>query len=341
MIGEASVFDNVPKYLLSSDAEFKKRALEMLKRELGRQEVRKPWRSIEPFIIALYHVVFIDGDLETGSELLKYLERILLKNRISLPVEVQEVADIILHAVRAEIGETDKNSVLNYLQNYITTSLISTLVKKIVFIELSGEYDDHLNELLKKVGNNMERKLQYLESLLEDPGYRDVAERFFIDLDVAQFSREPQNILFIHTYFIHRAKELQKEYEERRRIIEPIKAELEELKQRYDNEIVTKLSENIKTLLLIVMSIVGIIADILYELITNNVIVATSATAVTLALIAIRQFRDIIVSIVSKLSNAIARRTARYTKEGRNVLKEISNKERELSDLETRLRKLR
>jgi len=310
VISEVMVFDDIPKYLLSSDAESKKRALEMLKRELERREVRRPWRSIEPFIVALYHVVFIDGDLEIGSKLLKYLERILPKNRNTLPVEVQEVADITLRAVRAEIGETDKNSALNYIQNYRTTSLISTLVKRVVIIELSGEYDDYLDELVKNVGNNIEQKLQYLGSLLEDPGYRDIVEHFFIDLDVAQFSREPRNILFIHTYFIHRAKELQKEYEERRRIIEPIKAELEKLEQRY-NEIVAKLSKKIEKPLLIVVDIVD------------------------------KQFRDIAVSYISKLSNAIARKIARYTKEGRNVLEDIRFKERELSDLETRLRKLR
>jgi len=77
MVNELMVFDDIPRYLLSSNAEFKKRALKMLKKELGRREARRLWRSIEPYIIALYHNIFVDRDPEIGRELLKYLERIL------------------------------------------------------------------------------------------------------------------------------------------------------------------------------------------------------------------------------------------------------------------------
>jgi len=340
MVNELMVFDDIPRYLLSSNAEFKKRAVEMLRRELERRKARRPWGSIEPYIIALYHNVFVDRNAEIGLNLLKYLERILPENKNALPIEVQEVADIILHAVRAEIGEIDRNSALNYVQNYKTTSLISELVKRIVIIELSSEYDDYLSELLKKARNNMEQRLQYLESLLEDPEYRDIVEHFFIDLDVVQLSREPLNTLFIHTYFIYRAKELQKTYEERRRIIEPIRAELEGLKQRY-NEIVAELSKKIEKALLIVIGIAAIIADIVYVFIPKNVIGIGGTLATILILIIIKRLRDIIVLFISKLANAFARGIARYTTKGRKVLEEIKVKERELSDLETRLRRLR
>jgi len=343
MVNELMVFDDIPRYLLSSNAEFKKRAVEMLRRELERRKARRPWGSIEPYIIALYHNVFVDRNAEIGWSLLKYLERILPENKNALPIEVQEVADIILHAVRAEIGEIDRNSALNYVQNYKTTSLISELVKRIAVIELSGEYDDYLGELLKKVGNNMEQKLWYLESLLEDPGYRDVVENFFIDLDAAQFSREPKNMLFIHTYFIHRAKELQKEYEERRRIIEPIRAEIEELKQRY-NEIVTELSKKIeKPLLIIIIALVDILSYCISYVISNMLIFVAGIIGTILSAIvyaAVEQIRNKVDQHVSKLANAFAQGIARC-KKGRNVLKEIRFKERELRDLEARLRKLR
>jgi len=348
MVNELMVFDDIPRYLLSSNAELKKRAVEMLRRELERRKARRPWGSIEPYIIALYHNVFVDRNAEIGWDLLKYLERILPENKNALPIEVQEVADIILYAVRAEIGEIDRNSALNYVRNYKTTPLISELVKRIAVIELSGEYDDYLGELLKKVGDNMEQKLWYLESPLEDPEYRDVVENFFIDLDVAQFSREPENMFSIHTYFIHRAKELQKEYEERRRIIEQIRAEIEELKQRY-NENIAKLSKKIETSLRIVIAVgtIGaIIADVWAYNTSNVIALAGSLAGSSLGLFAnlamiIKRLRDIIDPYISKLANIIAQGIERCKKEGRNVINEIRFKERELRDLEARLRKLR
>jgi len=200
MVSELAVFDDVPRYLMSSNAELRRRAVEALRRELERQRVRRPWGSIEPYIVALYHTVFVDGDTEAGRLLLRYLERVLPENRNVLPVEVQEIADIVMHAVRAEIGEIDRSSALNYVRNYRTTSPISELVKWVAIIELSGEYDDHLGEALRSVQRVAEQKFRYL---VEGPEFSDVAEHFFADL--------APKLPPIYEYFMRRAEELQKE----------------------------------------------------------------------------------------------------------------------------------
>jgi len=135
------------------------------------------------------------------------LDRVLFENRNVLPKEAREAADIILHAVRAEVGKIDKSSVFKHIEDYETTSLISELIKMVVLTELRGEYDNRLDEAQKKISNNMERKLQYFKSLLEDPEYRDVVEHFSIDLDADLLTSEPKNTLYIHNYFIRRARE--------------------------------------------------------------------------------------------------------------------------------------
>jgi len=61
--------------------------------------------------------------------------------------------------------------------------------------------------MLKKVGNNMERKPQYFKFLLEDPECRDVVEHLSIDLDMDLFASEPKNTLYINNHFIYRARE--------------------------------------------------------------------------------------------------------------------------------------
>jgi len=94
---------------------------------------------------------------------------------------------------------------------------------------------------LKEVSGEIEQKLQHLRDLLKEPGSREIAEHFFLDLDVAPNARELEGIYTICDYFIHRSKELQKAYKERKKIIDEIKAEYQELEQKY-NMIVDKLS---------------------------------------------------------------------------------------------------
>jgi len=79
----------------------------MLTVELSRREVRRPWGSIEPFIITLYHKVFVDNDTEAGQILLDYLRKVLPTVRNTLSLEVREAADTILYAVQAKVGEID------------------------------------------------------------------------------------------------------------------------------------------------------------------------------------------------------------------------------------------
>jgi hypothetical protein len=341
MLSELRVFDNIPRYLLSPDAELKRRALSLLIRELERREVRRPWGSIEPFIVALYHVVFVDRDVEIGKLLLNYLNRVLPKVKNTLPIEVQEAADIILYAVRAEIGEIDKNSALRHIQDYKTTSLILELIKSVAIAELRGEYDEQLDELLRKISNSIEQKLWYLKTLLEEPAFRDIVEHFFLDLDAAQLTEEPRSTYTIRSYFIHRAKELQKEYKERRKIIDSIKAEYEELKQRY-NEIVMKLSKMIERWLPIIINIVvSAIAGLSVPF--KSVLISGGISALVFVVIfaIVKQLHNIINPYISKIALKIAKRIARYTREGRNVIRDIKDKEKELKDLEVRLRKLR
>ncbi len=342
MLSEQRVFDNIPRYLLSPDAELKRRALDLLMRELKRREVRRPWGPIEPFIVALYHVVFVDRDVEIGKLLLNYLDRVLPNVKNFLPMEVQEAAGIILYAVRAEIGEIDKNSALRHIQDYKTTSLISELIKRVAITELRGEYDEQLDELLRKIiSNNIEQKLWYLKTLLEEPAFRDIVEHFFLDLDIAQLTEEPRSMYTIRSYFIHRAKELQKEYKERRKIIDSIKAEYEELKQRY-NEIVMKISKMIERWLPIIINIVvSVIAGLSVPFKSALISGGISALVFVVIFAIVKQLHNIINPYISKVALRIAKRIARYTREGRNVIRDIKDKEKELKDLEVRLRKLR
>ncbi len=343
MLSELRVFDNIPKYLLSPNAELKRRALDMLMRELERREVRRPWGSIEPFIVALYHVIFVDRDVEIGKLLLNYLDRVLPKVKNTLPIEVQEATDIILYAVKAEIGEIDKNSALKHIQNYRTTSPISELVKRVIIIELRGEYDELLDKLLKEISDKIRQRHWYLRTLLEEPAFRDIVEHFLLDLDMAQVIEEPRSMYTIHDYFVRRAKELQKEYEERRKINDSVKIEYEELKQRY-NEIVEDLTSKIKRWLPITVDTMIAIAVSLLSMLSKSLIIASSGIAGLILMIAftvIKRLRNIVDPYISNIASAIAKRIARYTREGRNIMEDMKYKERMLKDLESRLRKLR
>lgn len=340
MLSELRVFDNIPRYLLSPDAELKRRALGMLMRELEKREVRRPWGSIEPFIVALYHVVFTDRNMEIGKLLLNYLNRVLPKVKNALPMEVQEAAEIILYAVRAEIGEIDKNSALKHIQNYRTTSLTSELVKRVTIIELRGEYDELLDKLLKEISDKIEQRLWYLRTLLEEPSFRDIVEHFFLDLDVAQLTEETRSTYTIHDYFVRRAKELQKEYKERRKIIDLIKAEYEELKQKY-NEIIMNLSKTIERWLPIIINIgAAIIAGLITPFKSILISGGISALVFVVVFAIIKQLHNIINPYISRIALRMAKLIARYIK-GRSVIKDIKARERELKDLEVRLRKLR
>jgi len=341
MCSELWVFDNIPRYLLSHDAELRRRALDLLMRELRRREVRRPWGSVEPFIVALYHVVFVDRDVKTAKLLLNYLDRVLPNVKNLLPIEVREATDIILYAVRAEIGEIDRNSAVKHVQNHKTTTTVSELVKMIAIIELTGEYDEHLDELLMKTSSSIEQRLRYLKTLLEEPAFRDIVEHFFLDLDIAQLTGEPRSIYTIHSYFMHRAKELQKEYKERRKIIDSIKAEYEELKQRY-NEIVMKLSKMIERWLPIIINIVvPLIASL--SIPPKSVLINGDINALVFIVVftIVKQLHNIINLYISKIALRIAKRIAQYTRKGRSVIRDIKDKEKELKDLEVRLRKLR
>ena len=341
MLSELKAFDNIPRNLLGPDVTLKRRALNLLIRELERREVRRPWGSIEPFIVALYQATFVNNAAEVGKPLLNYLDRVLPKVKNTLPIEVQEAADIILYAVRAEIREIDKNSALKHIQDYKTTSLISELVKRVAITELRGEYDEQLDELLRKISNNIEQKLWYFKTLLEEPAFRDIVDQFFLDLDIVQLTEESKSMYTIRGHFIHRAKELQKEYKERRKIIDSIKAEYDELKQRYD-EIIMKLSRMIERWLPIIINFaISVIAGLSVPFKSILISGGISALVFVVILAIVKQLHNIINPYISKIALRIAKRIARYTREGRNVVRDIKFKEKELNDLEIRLRKLR
>jgi len=342
MLSELRVFDNIPKYLLNPDAELKKRALDLLMRELERREVRRPWGSIEPFIVALYHVVFVDRDMEIGKLLLDYLDRVLPKVKSMLPIEVQEAANIILDAVKAEIGIIDKNSVLKRIPEYKTASLISELVKRVTIIELRGEYDESFDKLLKEISYEIKQRLWYLRTLLEEPASRDIVEHFLLDLDTAQLMEEPRSTYTIHDYFIRRARELQEEYEKRRKILDPMKSEYEELKQGYD-KIVRDLTTKIERWLPIAADVIATVVCSLSVLFKSWIIAGGGFVSLILLIIftVVKRLRNMINPYISKLACKIAKRIARYTRKGRRLMSEMRYKERMLIDLECRLKKFK
>jgi len=344
MFSELGDFDDIPRLLSSSDAELRKRALSMLATELGRRVVRRPWGSIEPFITTLYHKVFVDNDVEAGKRLLDYLKMILPMARNVLPLEVREAADIILWAVQAKLEKIDVSSALKQIQKLPASTLVSQLVKKIALIELKGEYDESLDELLNEVSGDIERKLQHLRSLLKDPDSSEIVEHFFLDLDLAFNARELEGAYTIREYFIHRAKELQKVYKGQKKLIDEIRAEYQELEQRY-NMVVDKWSKRVAFALPITLPIiVDIGISSLAMQFEPTRIVGSIVTFIFLILfILVRRVRDIIINTnaISRISKKIAKYLARCTREGRDILKQLEDKKAALRELEGRIKKFR
>jgi|GEM_PF-2962342 len=349
MLSELGVFDDIPRYLLSSDTRLREQALNTLRAELNRLEVRRPWGSIEPFIIALYHTVFINEDVEAGRLLLDYLSRVLPKVKNTLPSEAREIAEIVLYATRAKLGEIDVNSALKQIQKSQASTRVSELVKRIVIIELKGEYDEFLGDLLREVSSELEKRLQDLATLLNEHDSRVVAEYFLVDLDLALSVRELEERYSIRGYFTCRAKELQKEYEERRKIVDQVRTEYEELKQKYDDAI-KKLSNQVKITLPIVIDIgcvviVWLVAP--FEMIIYSSVLSVLASVFALLYTIFRQLREKIVNliistnIISKIADEIAKLLVRCKKEGRELLKQLKYKEIVLRDYEVRLRRFR
>jgi len=340
MLSELGDFDDIPRLLSSSDAELRRRALSMLAVELERRVVRRPWGSIEPFITTLYHKVFVDNDVEAGKLLLDYLKMILSMTRNVLPLEVQEAADIILYAVQAKLEEIDVSSALKQIQKLPASTPVSKLVKKIALIELKGEYDESLDELLNEVSSDIERKLQHLRSLLKEHDSREIVEHFFLDLDLALNARELEGIHTIREYFIHRAKELQKVYKGQKKLVDEIRAEYQELEQRY-NMIADKWSKRVEFALPIIVDIVILFLIMQFE--PTRIVGGIVTFIFAILFILVRRVRDIIINtnVILRISKKIAKYLARYTKEGRKVLKQLEDKRATLRELEGKIKRFR
>jgi len=340
MFSELRDFDDIPRLLSSSDAELRRRALSMLAAELERRIVRRPWGSIEPFITTLYHKVFVDNDVEAGKLLLDYLKMILPMARNVLPLEVQEAADIILYAVQAKLEEIDLSSALKQIQKLPASMLVSKLVKEIAIIELKGEYDESLDRLLNEVSSDIERKLQHLRSLLKERDSREIVEYFFLNLDLALNARELEGVHTIRDYFIHRAKELQKAYKEQKKLIDEIRAEYQKLEQRY-KMIVDKLSKRIEFALPIIVDIGVLPLVMLLE--PTRIYGGLVAFIFAILYILVRRVRDIIINtnVILRISKKIAKYLARYTKEGRKILKQLEDKKAALRELEGKIKRFR
>uniref|UniRef100_A0A7C4FGH5 Uncharacterized protein n=1 Tax=Ignisphaera aggregans TaxID=334771 RepID=A0A7C4FGH5_9CREN len=341
MFSELMSFDEVPRYLLSSDAELRRKALNLLEAEINRREgVRRPWGSIEQFIVALYHKVFVNNDAEAGKLLLNYLNKVMPSVRNTLPPEVQEATDIILYAVQAKLEGIDINMAIKRIQEMRTTTQVSELVKGVTIVELMGKYDESIKTLLNKVTSDTEKKLQYLATLLNDPDFKEIANYFLLDLDMT-YAEEPKWVYTIWGYFIKRATELQNIYKERKKIIDKIEAEYQELERKY-NEIVESMSNQIKKVLPIVINLVASLLTMPYESIR---IYSGIVTFIFIILyILVRQLRDIIINtnVISTIAKSIAEFGVKFIKkEGRELLKQLEIKKAELRDLEDKLKTFR
>lgn len=333
-------FNDIRKYILGLNAkESRERVVKALQEELERQKVRRPWESIEPLIIALYHAVFVDKDVGVGRLLLRYLEEILPNHRIALAQDAREIADIVIYAARTKIGEIDKNNALKYIQSRSTASPISELVKKIAIIEISGEFDETLDEQLRKTISEREARLRLLQ---EDPSFRDIADRFFLDLDVALTDREPERYT-LHGYFIHRAKELQEDYMKGKKYLDQIKREHDELESEYSRHVEETeeiLLKGIKVVIvgLGLFAITASLSAILFSLFDMLPGIASGVSSIVLLIF--NYVEGLRAAVIQPLISKLAAVIARCRRRGRELKKKIKEKEIVLRNMERLVRRL-
>jgi len=236
-------FDELPDFLLekynSCDDICRSKIKNMLEDEVKGGK-RRPWGSFEPFITALYHTVFILKDHDIGNALVAYVRDVCIKYGDLFTSETNEVCNAVIEGALAKLEEANVNSALNKLKNQTFSTAFSRLVKAIIIVDLTNEYNKEIDDLLPVLESND----SFLKSLFESKEGEEIAEHYLIsELSVASEGIDTSKSF--RGYFINRARRLQEIYKQRKKLVETIEAQLEEAKISYD-KYVNSLSNNIK-----------------------------------------------------------------------------------------------
>jgi len=291
-LNQQLAFDNIPRLLILGDHMLREHALKFLREELNRANVRRPWGSIEPFIVALHYSVFIEENRESGVLLYKYINKVLPSARNTMSPEAQTIADLVLLAVCAKLGECSKEHVINKLQSLKTSSSLVELARRVILMELEERYDESINDILNRVLR--EERTQHLRLLS-----RDIIEHFFVDLDRAE---SEWRLLTVAGYFTRVAEEYVKRYEAEVRLAQN---KLEELRKKFEEE-VTAIANKVKHLIIPLIAL----PINLFVMYSQQMVLPSSILATSLLLLAsyfIKRARNV---LIENFAYVIARRLA-------------------------------
>ncbi len=338
-------FDNVPKYLMENDDYFRKQALELLIREV--KEKRRPWGSIDPFIVALHYCIFVKPDTNIAKVLLDYLSAVLPKMAELVPRETREVGELVINAARARLNRLEREDSVKMVAKYKCSTLIAKLVKNILLIELNNEYDPHVIEKINEIVGSIEERTKEIEVIFNNDEYREIADYFFVELDRVKLY-ETYSANSIYDYFIKRAEQLQKDYLERRRYIEILEKQIKELQQKY-NEEVNKIKESFvksATLIMNIVTFVNIIVVVVtialyllekilpYQKVTILLLSALSTLSVVYNVLErVKKVREYVKPYSSSILYWVAEKRVSYSRNGKELLKQMNNKKITIEEL--------
>lgn len=237
---------------LESDSVSEGEVVRYLEKEL--QGCRRPWESIEWYLVILYRMVFELQKLEVAKKLFKYLERVSIKEALDKNTTI--ACELIKLSTGAKLGIYNKDEVMKDLSKQETNDPTLQLIRLIVLIDLSEKYDFALGKALNSVKRILEERARLLKEVMEeDP---EIVEHYFIDLDLK--SNYPKSSP-LHEYFIKRGENLWSEYVSRRSILEELEKEIKELNEKLQHHeiILSEKGERYaKTLLYILLIILSI-----------------------------------------------------------------------------------
>jgi len=343
MLSETWEFDDIPRYILSNDARLRRIAISMLRQELD-AGARRPWSAIESFIIALYHSVFVLGDSDAGKLLLEYVSKVYDRYKHYLSRETQEVTEIVSEAVKAELGQTTKEYAIRAIRDTETSTILSNLVKTIAIIELTGEYDPEINKILIKIGGNHGAKSSYFRELLSEPDASEIVQYYLVELDQDKIliSEGLGGLPSLFQYFVRRAKQLQEEFEIRKKIVDLIEQDYRDLAKKYDeyyNNLLSKIEKRL-SITLIIISVIGILVGLAYN-IAPSYIGSGFIFAIYLAFNYIKPLADFIKPYLKYITFRITSFVIRITPPGRSLRKKIEHKKIAIDELKSKIRKLK
>ena len=314
----------------------------MLEQELE-AGARRPWSAIEPFIIALYHAVFVLEDFEAAKLLLEYISKVYNKYKHYLSRETQEIAEIVSEAAKAKLGQTTKEYAIPTIGNIATSTILSNLVKTIAITEVTGEYNPEIDRILIEISGNQGAKTAYFRELLSEPDARDIVQHYLVELDQDKImvSESLGGFPSLFQYFVYRAKQLQDEFKIRKKIVNSIEQDYKNLMEKYNtyqNSLLNRI-EKILTLVLVLGSIISTFLGLTY----NKVLSLIGGGTLTAFLVfnLIKQLATLIRPYVRSITSWITSFIIRFTPSGRNLRKEIERKKITIEELEPKIRKLR